>query len=165
MKKLVLLFVFCFAFARMVQAEESYVRVFIPESTPQWPIPFDTEVKVNFSREGADTQNEFNTTTNEFIAKHKGKYLVVTGVRYTGVSQNGDYCISIRSNSAGQGVVKCEKAPETTSSQFGVDLNASAIIQLNANQKIWVTVNHLTSSNPTLYWRDEVTYLHIIEAD
>jgi hypothetical protein len=143
------------------EKKNSYVRVFLPEDVPQGPIPFDTEVKVNFAREAADTQNEFDPTTNEFVAAEPGQYLVVTGVRYTNVAQNGDYCVSIRSNSGTQGVVACEKAPQTTSSQFGVDLDASAILDLQAGEKIWVTVNHLTTSNPTIYWRDAVTYLHI----
>lgn len=138
----------------VVYAAPSAVRVFLPEDPPQGSIPYDTEVRVKFSREVLDTHGEYDVTNKEYVAKKKQTVLVNTGIRLTSVTQNGDYCVSIRSNSPivnMQKVVSCEKAPQTTNTQFGVDLQATAIIKLELGQKIWVTTNHLTNSNPTVY--------------
>ena len=169
MKKIILMsFVFSFCLLGFVYAEPTSVKVFIPEDIPQGPIPYDTEVRVDFSREVLDPQHEFDTTNKEYVAKRKQTVLVNTGIRYTNVTQNSDYCLSIRSTSPivnMQEAVTCEKAPQTTSSQFGVDLHLTTIITLKPGQKIWVTANHFGNVNPTIYWRDAVTYLQIQELD
>ncbi len=152
--------------------QRTYVEVSIPADANQGPLPYNTGTRVDFSVETADTLGEWDTAAKEFIAQNPGVYLVDAQVLFENIVDGATYFLYINSNNVSN--IHTSKSaihvmPSASGSQPGASLGAhtTAILQLDAGEKIWVHVDHNYNGVPlpSLYWRDYNTRLYITRLD
>ena len=152
--------------------ERTYVEVSIPTDVDQGPLPYNTGTRVDFSVETADALGEWDTTTKEFTAQNPGVYLVDTQVLFENVVDGKVYFLYINSDNT-SGIHTSKSAVHVMPSASGaiptttISAHTSAVLKLDAGEKIWVHVDHNYNGLPlpTLYWRDYNTHLYITRID
>ncbi len=93
--------------------------------------------KVTFDTELFDTNNEFDTTTNRFVATKAGYYRVNASIHTNSQSNNQLYSVGIRVNG--------NLYQQTTANHFGngpVDRSVNCIVSLSANDYLEVFVEN-----------------------
>lgn len=161
------------AFARTCEtcpapSARSYVQVIMPDAVSQ-SLPYNTDTRIDFSNELRDDLGEWDTATREFTAQSAGLYLVQLMGLFENVEIGSSYFVRIDSNNDGTTTKATFHAmPSDNGSQpaASVSAHATAVLRLDAGEKIWASADHNDNSTPaSLYWREYDTYLYITRLD
>lgn len=95
----------------------------------------NTLTVVNFGTENYDVDNEFNLTTDRFVATVTGYYLVTSQIYFTGLVDQNDYSVYIYKN----GAVVAQKL-QTASGANGMMVTISDVVPLAATDYVEIRV-------------------------